>query len=61
MTCTIRELQTVVTEKQRLEKRLKASESNAKMLNLRAIALEGQLADRETELRRVEMEYQSQM
>lgn len=50
-----------MTEKQRLEKRLKTGESNAKMLSLRAIALESQLADRETELRRVEMEYQSQM
>lgn len=48
-------------EKQRLEKCLKASESNAKILNLRAITLESQLADREMELRRVEMEYQLQM
>lgn len=50
-----------MTEKQRLEKRLKASEGNAKTLSLRAISLESQLADREAELRRLEMEYHSQM
>ncbi|XP_011874537.1 PREDICTED: coiled-coil domain-containing protein 186 [Vollenhovia emeryi] len=58
---TSRELQTAAAERQRLEKRLKASENNAKTLSLRAIALESQLADREVELRRVEMEYHSQM
>ncbi|XP_011173624.3 ribonuclease Y [Solenopsis invicta] len=58
---TSRELQTAMTEKQRLEKRLKASEGNAKTLSLRAISLESQLADREAELRRLEMEYHSQM
>ncbi|XP_071562934.1 uncharacterized protein [Temnothorax nylanderi] len=58
---TSRELQTAVTERQKLEKRLKASESNAKTLSLRVFALESQLADREVELRRVEMEYHSQM
>jgi len=50
-----------VAERQRLEKRLKVSEGNAKTLNLRAISLESQLADREVELRRIEMEYHSQM
>lgn len=61
MTYTIRELQTAVIERQKLENRLKASESNAKTLSLRAISLESQLADREVELRRIEMEYHSQM
>lgn len=50
-----------MTERQKLEKRLKTSESHAKTLSLRALALENQLADREVELRRVEMEYHSQM
>lgn len=56
-----KELQTAMAERQKLEKRLKASEGNAKTLSLRAISLESQLADREVELRRVEMEYHSQM
>lgn len=51
----------MVAERQKLEKRLKASEGNAKTLSLRVISLESQLADREVELRRVEMEYHSQM
>ncbi|KYQ47669.1 hypothetical protein ALC60_13425 [Trachymyrmex zeteki] len=59
--CTSRELQTAMAERQRLEKYLKASEGNAKTLSLRTISLESQLADREVELRRVEMEYHSQM
>ena len=50
-----------MAERQRLEKYLKASEDNAKTLSLRTISLESQLADREVELHRVEMEYHSQM
>ncbi|XP_018403541.1 PREDICTED: uncharacterized protein LOC108780361 [Cyphomyrmex costatus] len=59
--CTSRELQTAIAERQRLEKYLKASEGNAKTLKLRTISLENQLTDREVKLRRVEMEYHSQM
>ena len=59
--CIIRELQIAMAETQRLEKYLKASEDNAKTLSLRTISLESQLADREVELHRVEMEYHSQM
>ncbi|KAL6268392.1 hypothetical protein P5V15_001527 [Pogonomyrmex californicus] len=58
---TSKKLQTTEMEKQRLEKRLKASESSAKVLSLRAISLESELANREAELRRVEMEYNSQV
>ncbi|XP_025075753.1 autophagy-related protein 23 [Pogonomyrmex barbatus] len=58
---TSKKLQTTEMEKQRLEKRLKASESSAKVLSLRAISLESELANREAELRRVEVEYNSQV
>ncbi|KAL0119678.1 hypothetical protein PUN28_007845 [Cardiocondyla obscurior] len=58
---TSRELQNATNEKQKLEKRLKASENDAKTLSLRAITLESQLADREVELQRVETEYRSQV
>ncbi|CAL1677627.1 unnamed protein product [Lasius platythorax] len=56
-----RELQVTDVEKQRLEKRLRVSEGNAKTLSLRAVSLESQLVDREAELRRIESEYNSQM
>ncbi|XP_011255538.2 intracellular protein transport protein USO1 isoform X1 [Camponotus floridanus] len=56
-----KELQVADVEKQRLEKRLRASEGNARALSLRAVSLESQLVDREAELRRVESEYNSQM
>ncbi|EZA51107.1 hypothetical protein DMN91_003303 [Ooceraea biroi] len=58
---TSRELQATEAEKHRLEKRLKASEGNARALSLRAVFLENQLADREAKLRRIESEYNSQM
>lgn len=61
LNCIIRELQVTDVEKQRLEKRLRASEGNARALSLRAVSLESQLVDREAELRRVESEYHSQM
>ncbi|EFN78219.1 hypothetical protein EAI_08195 [Harpegnathos saltator] len=48
-------------ERQRLEKRLKTSESNGRALSLRATSLESQLADREVALRRLESEYNSQV
>jgi len=57
----IRELQVTQMEKQRLEKRLKASEGHNKALSLRAVSLENQLADREAELRHIQSEYNSQM
>lgn len=57
----IRELQATEVERQRLERRLKSSESNGRALSLRAISLEGQLADREAALRRLESEYNLQM
>ncbi|KAL6447391.1 hypothetical protein ACFW04_001537 [Cataglyphis niger] len=56
-----RELQVTDEEKQRLEKRVRASEGNARALSLRAISLESQLVDREAELRRIESDYNTQM
>ncbi|XP_072756670.1 uncharacterized protein [Anoplolepis gracilipes] len=56
-----RELQVTDVEKQRLEKRLRASEGNSRALSLRAVSLESQLVDREAALCRVESEYNSQM
>ncbi|XP_076672057.1 uncharacterized protein LOC143371080 isoform X2 [Andrena cerasifolii] len=56
-----KELKAKQDEKSKLEKFLRSSEETGKSLKLRTAFLETQLADRETNLRRLESAYNSQM